>query len=249
MSNFQHVQRELTQFIRNPDASSGLPGIEDRRLAIYRDLFFNNINGFLSNGFPVCRSLYSDSDWGSMVRDFMIRHQCASPYFLKIAEEFLEYLQHQRSGMAVDPPFLAELAHYEWVELALDVAVDELPSAVEPPSDILDARWRLSSLAWPLAYGFPVHQISRDNRPAEVTGDVTYIVVYRDRADSVEFLEINAVTARLLALFDDASSLNAYGVLKGIAAELGVEAEAVVGFGRELVTQLVGLDILIIAES
>ena len=127
MSNFQHVQRELTQFIRNPDASSGLPGIEGRRLDIYRDLFFNNINGFLSNGFPVCRSLYSDSDWGSMVRDFMIRHQCASPYFLKIAEEFLEYLQHQRSGIAVDPPFLAELAHYEWVELALDVAEGDLP--------------------------------------------------------------------------------------------------------------------------
>ena len=65
MSNFQHVQRELTQFIRNPDASSGLLGIEGRRLDIYRDLFFNNINGFLSNGFPVCRSLYSDSDWAN----------------------------------------------------------------------------------------------------------------------------------------------------------------------------------------
>ncbi|MEX1666105.1 HvfC family RiPP maturation protein [Zhongshania arctica] len=248
MSEFQRVQREFTQFIRDPDHRTAPQGIESRRLGIYRDLFFNNINSFLSNGFPVCRSLYSDVDWDVLVRDFMIKHQCASPYFLKIAEEFLEYLQSQRSGLDIDPPFLSELAHYEWVELALDVAEGDLPAAGDMVDDILSGHFRLSPLAWPLAYQFPVHLISVDNRPQNADGEATYIVVYRNRADSVEFLEINAVTARLLALFDEAPSPSVGELLRVIAGELQTEVESLYGFGTELVSQLVSLDILIIAE-
>jgi hypothetical protein len=248
MSEFQRVQREFTQFIRDPDHRTAPQGIESRRLGIYRDLFFNNINSFLSNGFPVCRSLYSDLDWGELVRDFMIKHQCESPYFLKIAEEFLEYLQSQRSGLDIDPPFLFELAHYEWVELALDVTEGDLPAAVDLADDVLNSHFRLSPLAWPMAYQFPVHLISADNRPQNADDETTYIVVYRNRADSVEFLEINVVTARLLALFDEAPFPSVGELLRVIAEELRTDVESLHGFGTELVTQLVSLDILIIAE-
>jgi hypothetical protein len=246
MNELQRVQREFTQFIRDPDHCTAPQGVERRRLRVYRHLFFNNINSFLSNGFPVCRSLYSDVDWGTMVRDFMIKHQCASPYFLKIAEEFLEYLQFQRSVIDIDPPFLYELAHYEWVELALDVAEGVLPAAGDLAGDVLNSHFRLSPLAWPLAYQFPVHLISADNRPQKADGEATCIVVYRNRADSVEFLEINAITARLLALFNEAPFPTAGALLGVIAGELEVEAESLYGFGAELVIQLVSLDILLL---
>lgn len=249
MSSFQYVQRELTQFIRDPERCAGPEGIEARRLDIYRGLFFNNINSFLSNGFPVCRSLYSEADWDAMVRDFMIQHQCSSPYFLKIAEEFLDYLQVQRSGLDIDPPFLVELAHYEWVELALDVAEEELSLKCDAPKDLLSNHLSLSPLAWSLAYHFPVHLISSDNQPSQAGSEPTYIVVYRNRADRVEFLEINAVTARLLTLFDDETRQTGISALSIIADELESNLESLLGFGRELVEQLVGLDILIIAES
>jgi hypothetical protein len=248
MSEFQRVQREFTQFIRDPDRRAAPQGIESRRMRIYRDLFFNNINSFLSNGFPVCRSIYSDVDWDAMVRDFMIKHQCVSPYFLKIAEEFLEYLQSHRLGIDIDPPFLYELAHYEWVELALDVTEGVLPAAVDLAGDVLNSHFRLSPLAWSLAYQFPVHLISADNRPQKTDGEATCIVVYRNRADSVEFLEINAVTARLLALFDEAPFTSAGALLRVIAGELQMEVESVYHFGTELVIQLVSIDILIVAE-
>lgn len=248
MSSFQQVQRELTQFIRDPEHCAGPSGIESRRLEIYRDLFFNNIHGFLSNGFPVCRSLYCAADWDAMVRDFMIQYQCSNPYFLKIAEEFLAYLQ-QRNKLDNDPPFLIELAHYEWVELALDVAEEELAPQCDAADDVLSSQLSLSPLAWSLAYEFPVHLISSDNQPTQPGDDQTYIVVYRNRADSVEFLEINAVTARLLALFDGETPQTGLSALSIIADELASNLESLLGFGRELVAQLVSLDILIIAES
>ncbi|WP_269618407.1 HvfC family RiPP maturation protein [Zhongshania sp. BJYM1] len=248
MSELQAIQRELTEFIRDPEHCAGPKGLESRRLDIYKGLFFNNINSFLSNGFPVCRSLFSDDDWDALVRDFMIKHQCVSPYFLKIAEEFLAYLSSQRGACEIDPPFLLELAHYEWVELALDVANEDLPPEETLPADLLAAYLGISPLAWSLAYRFPVHLISRDNRPLEPGDMPTYIVVYRNRHDSVQFLEINAVTARLLDLIGGDTPQSGETVLQRIADELGLSPDSILDFGQKILAQLFNLDILIIAR-
>ncbi|WP_373082069.1 DUF2063 domain-containing protein [Zhongshania sp.] len=244
MKGFQQVQQCMTDFVRDPDVSPGPAGIEPRRLAIYRDLFFNNIEGFLSNGFPVCRSLYAEDDWYALVRDFMRCHCCQSPYFLRIAEEFLSYLEDRRSA-ELDPVFLRELAHYEWVELALDIAEDELPPAVGV-DDILRVALSVSPLAWSLAYQFPVHHLSVDFQPREPAAEPTYIVVYRNRLDEVRFLEINSVTARLLAIVAQSSGKVSSDVLAEIAGELNVEFSAVVTFGSEILRQLLDLDILLV---
>jgi hypothetical protein len=246
MSDFQAVQRSLTAFVRDPMASTGPAGIEARRLNIYRDLFFNNIEGFLSNGFPVCRSLYSDTDWEALVRDFMAVHYCNSPYFLQIAEEFLDYLSNQRHGHSEDPSFLFPLAHYEWVELALDVADADLPAQMAVPEDLLTASLTVSPLAWSLAYEYPVQLIGRDSQPSEPSAELNFIVVYRQRSDEVKFLEINAATARLLALIDEAEqTTSAELVLHQLAEEMQMPKETTLSFGRGIIEQLFSLEILI----
>ena len=109
----EQVTRQLTSYIRDPE-SVGLPeGFEARRLNIYRDLFYKNIEGFISSSFPVLRSLFEDDVWRDIVRDFMIQHRCHTPYFLEISQEFLLYLQHSRVRRAEDPAFMQKLAHYE----------------------------------------------------------------------------------------------------------------------------------------
>ena len=105
MQDFQRVQKSLTEFVRDPLENAGPAGIESRRLGIYRDLLFKNIEGSLSNSFPVLRSIFNDETWLQMVRDFMRRHRCQSPYFVDLAEEFLDYLNHERQ-CASDPVFL-----------------------------------------------------------------------------------------------------------------------------------------------
>ena len=55
--NFQEAQRHFAAHIRNPDLNSAPSGIEDRRMSIYRELFYNNVESFISNGFPVLRSI------------------------------------------------------------------------------------------------------------------------------------------------------------------------------------------------
>ena len=218
---FLRAQMEFAAHIRDPEHRLRPGDVEDRRMAIYRDLFYNNVEGFVSSGFPVLRSLYDDSAWQRLVRSFFVHHRCKTPYFLEIAQEFLHYLEHEHSADSADPPFLVELAHYEWVELALQIEDETVAQdVIDPSGDLLSGVPVLSSLAWVLSYRFPVHRISPDFRPCEPPTAPTHLLVLRDRNDHVRFHEINAVTARLLTLLGEDSSKSGRELLLQIAAEL-----------------------------
>ena len=181
----------------------------------------NNIESFLSGGFPVIRSIYNDDNWHRMVRDFFANHKSHSPYFLEISQEFLAYLQDEREPHAEDPAGLLELAHYEWVELALSVSDEVIDmNNVEPNGDLLTAHPVISPIAWALAYQFPVHQMGPDNLPDQPSEQPNYLVVYRNRNDEVKFMEINPVTARLLNLLQEDETLSGQQTLQQIAQEM-----------------------------
>ncbi len=132
-------------------------------MGIYRDLFFNNITGFLSTNFPVLKSLYDEKPWQELCRDFYTEFRCHTPLFPEIPREFLRYLQDCRQDHQDDPPFILELAHYEWVELALSLDEAELDGIeANPDGDLLNGIPVLSPLAWPLSYQYPVHRIRAD---------------------------------------------------------------------------------------
>ena len=100
--NLKEQQQLITAHLRDPANNLAPAGIEDRRLNIYRDLFFNNIEGFLASAFPVFKSLHDEQSWLNLVREFFAQHRCETPYFLSISEEFLDYIDidtlslHQR---------------------------------------------------------------------------------------------------------------------------------------------------------
>lgn len=218
--DFVRRQFEFAAHIRDPRRNPPPAGIEDRRLGIYRELFFNNVEGFLSSSFPVLRRLLDDDAWLALARDFFARHRCRSPLFLEIPREFLDYLDNERGEQPGDPVFLRELAHYEWVELALSVADNEDRDAVDRDGDLSAGRPLLSSLAWPLVYRFPVHRIGPDFQPHSPEASPVYLLVYRDARDEVGFVELNAVSARLFALIGERPDFSGVQLLQQIAAEL-----------------------------
>lgn len=229
MAELRGSQLALAGYLRNPAAVPPPAGVEPRRLKIYQDLIYNNIEGFISNGFPVLRRLYDDQAWHALVRQFIDGHRCHTPYFLEISQEFLRFLLERHQPDPDDPPFIVELAHYEWVELALSVAEEELPP-VAVDRDPLQAVVQLSPLAWVLAYRFPVHRIGVDFRPSE-PGEPVYLAVYRDREDCVRFMVLNAATARLLELARDNEAGTGATLLQQLAVELGMAPAAVIDFG------------------
>jgi len=253
-TSFLNTQYKFAAHLRDPTVNPIPDNIEPRRMKIYSDLVYNNIESFVSSSFPILRRLFCDENWHILVRGFVCNHVSHSPYFLEISQEFLSYLQQEYQHLATDPPFMLELAHYEWVELALDVSEasfpkDELLTKNQTGNDFLRGYPVVSPLTWSLSYEFPVHKIGPDFQPAEPPKDITFLVAYRNRTEQVKFLEINQVTAMLLQLLEVNSKgdeLQGECALKQIADELKMpDSNTIVQHGAILLQQLFDLDILI----
>jgi hypothetical protein len=238
-AGFRQIQRDFAANIRDPLRFPPPAGIPAQRMAVYRDLFFNNIENFIASGFPVLKSLMPEDAWEALIRDFYAHHRCRTPLFIGIAEEFLEYLSAARREPA-DPPFLVELAHYEWVELALAVDENEPPPLkVCELSELPDVVVGMSLVAMKLGYQFPVHRIGPAFRPNEPPENPTYLVVYRDRQDVVCFVEVNSVIHRLLEWVGRNPGVTVRQHLMQVADELRhPEPAKVLEFGIDLVLDL-----------
>ena len=218
-------QDALAAYIRDPEHVAPPAGIEERRLKVYRELFFNNVEGLLAGNFPVIRRTYGETRWRALVRAFYRDHGSRTPLFTEIAREFLRWLE---SGVATDAePWLCELAHYEWIELALqiseasdaDVALAPEAADIDQRQALLDGSPALSPLAWPLAYTWPVHRIGPDYRPQTPPPQPTLLLVHRESGGKVGFHVLNPLTYRLLQRLDEAPELSGRAQLEALAVE------------------------------
>lgn len=245
--SFQDKQYAFARHIRNPEAHPPPEGVEDRRMAIYRELFFNNLFGLLSQTFPVLRRIYGKSRWRGIVRQFMAHHEAQTPYFLKVPGEFVQFLQSGYQQQEDDFPFLQELAHYEWADLALSVSEENNDDfAGDPNGNLLDGIPVVSALAWSFTYRFPVHRISGVFLPESPPDVLTFLALCRRASDEVTFLELNAVTARLLELITANTGVPGRSLLHGLAAEIDYpQPEQLIVHGETAMQQMREAEILL----
>ncbi len=248
---FIRRQYEFAAHIRDPEKNPRPADVEQRRMNIYNELFYNNVEGFMSNSFPVIKSIYGEQEWHKLIRDYFSIHHAHTPLFPEMPREFLKYLENDRNILTTDPPFLLELAHYEWVELALGlVDLENDINTIDADGDLLENVPVMSSLAWFLSYHFPVHRISPEFQPQEPTEQPTYIVVYRNINDEIVFMELNPVTARLLQLISEtdknAGDKTGKELLEIIANEMNhPDPDVVITGGQQAMQELRSRNILL----
>ncbi|KAF1718699.1 DUF2063 domain-containing protein [Pseudoxanthomonas yeongjuensis] len=213
-------QFQMAAHLRDPGVNPPPPGIEDRRLAIYRELFFNNIEGLLAGNFPVIRKTLGEQCWRKLVRGFYAHHRSHTPLFAEIGREFIRFLQERAQAGTDDPPWLAEMAHYEWVELGLQINDDEVP-AHQADGVLLAGIPVLSPTAWALAYTWPVPHIGPDYQPTTPPEAPTLVLVRRDRQYEIRFAEISPLVYRLIEILRG-GELSGRQALEQLAREAGV---------------------------
>lgn len=256
------VQRALSGYIRDPNHAMAPTGIEERRLKIYRELFFNNIESMLAGNFPVIKRIFTGPPapgrWSALVRDFYREHPSRTPLFTELAREFVRYLETRAAGQGdtgqsrdasprqssrldrEDPPWLPELAHYEWIELALQISEsreDDIPH--DPDGNLLDGSPVVSPLAWPFSYAWPVHRIGPDHQPDAPPAEPTFLLPQRDAAGAVHFQQLSALTFRLLQRLEQHPGLSGRDQLQALAREAATEADdAFIAQGLTMLQQL-----------
>ena len=222
MSNLREQFDAMAQHVRDPAAHPGPPGIEARRLKIYSDLVYNNLDGLLTSGFPVIRKTLGDADWQALLRGFLAHHHSRTPLFTELGRELIDFLE---SDAGSDPlrPWLAELAHYEWAELGLQLSDAAIPPH-DPAGDLLDGVPRVSPYVRALAYRWPVHTIGPAQRPTAAPPEPTLLLVRRDGDGRARFAAISPLVYRLLDLLATGGH-SGRASLQVLAAEAGVPAD------------------------
>lgn len=240
-------QFEFAAYIRDPQNNPRPPEIEDRRMAIYRELFFNNIEDFMASSYPVLKEILGDERWQELLQNYFAEHRAETPLFPQLPAEFLKYLNDVRRPQAGDPPFMLELAHYEWMELAaLQSNADIDWAHIDKEGDLRSGHPVISPLAWILGYQYPVHQIDIDFQPDEPGEQPTNIIVYRDLNDKVGFIEINPMTSTLLNRLQQDIELTSEKLLQDLANEMQHPDPAVViNGGMGILNNLKALDIVL----
>ena len=243
---FIKEQHTFTQHMRDPENAPAPEGIESRRISVYTDLIFRNIENFIANSFPVLRQVIHDDGWHIILRGFLKKHISRTPYFPKLPLEFLNYLEQEQDEIEL-PAFCIELAHYEWIEISLSFDPREISfKNVDQNGDLLKGIPVLNLLAQPLIYQWPVHKISSNFVPKEKPDEPTYLIVYRDHLYDVGFIELNQIAAKLIEELQKNTDKTGEEILLDIAKQLQhPDPKVVIKGGFEVIQDFKKKDILL----
>lgn len=194
---FQQFQQDFARHLRDPAHVARPPGVPARGAALYGELVFANLGGVLDACFPVGRAMFGEARWRRLQRAFLRDWPLPTPWFREIPREFVAWLGADCRHPPL-PRWFAELAHYEWAELAVDTHPASPPPAV-PVDDPMTARLARAPALLNLTYAWPVHRIGPDWRPRRP--ETVCLAVYRDAAEAVRFCQLSPASHQLLEIF------------------------------------------------
>lgn len=217
------LQLRFAAYLRDPGQQPAPARIDERRLQVYRELYFNNIHSLLAANFPVIARTLGERRWRPLVRAFCRGHRARSPLFPEIGQEFIHFLDARPA--APDAPWLLELAHYEWIELALQISDAPMPPH-DPGGDLLEGVPVLSPWCRALAYQWPVHRIGPDHLPAHLPPQPTLLLASRQADGRIAFSELSPLLYRLLERLELHPGLSGHQQLRALAQEAQLPADA-----------------------
>lgn len=185
------MQGEWATYLRAPQSAPQPAGTSARRMGAYAQLLRNNIGGFIHQCFPICRQSLPEARWEALIDRFFaesVWHH--SPFFHEIPKAFVAFLEACTPHPDL-PPWFGALAHYEWVELAVDTAPD-VPPQFGTQGLAVNTSCQLEAYEW------PVHMITPD--ASEVSQQATFVAVFRNRQHQVRFSVLTPAAAQLLHL-------------------------------------------------
>jgi hypothetical protein len=221
------------------------------RAQVYRDLVQENLVSLLSGTFPVLIGILGQKAWRDLVRAFLRDYRATTPKFGEVAGEFISFLSSWQPLLQDEawPPFLLELAHYEWIEMVLQQSEAE-PLPASEAHWLLERPLRVSPLAWPLAYNWPVHRLGLDYQPVAAPAQPTLLLIRRAADWTVRFSELSPLAWRLLERIEQFPAVDGRSQLLGLASEVGnSELDSFIDSGLALLRQMHGEGVIGLQED
>lgn len=231
MLDFQRYQLAFTAHIRNPKLHPKPANVVEKRMAIYRKAVQYNIFESVSACFPVCQKVIGLQAWRKLLSEFVAHYAAETPIFREIAQQFLAFIK-QKNDL---PVYLKQLAHYEWVELSVNSQMIQMP-IISKSVDLINEIPVIATAHSLMEYDYPVHKISQRFKPRIV--EKIYLLVFRNNALEVKFIELNPLTYQLLYLIES-NGLTGEQALMQLAIDLeNMDAATILKYGIAILTDL-----------
>lgn len=217
------LQEAFAAHLRDPERCPPPSGLEERRMAIYRRLFFGNLRNLIARNFPVLKRLLDDSEWDQLIRQLMVEHRSTTPLFPEIGSELLAFIAGKGQSWLDARPWMAELIHWEYLETLArlheaEVSLwEELPLERSRYAPVLNPTLQLGR------YRYPVHQIRPAFIPSAPLEEPINLLVFRRYDDQIGFERVNDMALRLLLLMQSNPGTTGLVLLQLLAEELSIE--------------------------
>lgn len=216
--SLRHLQHCWADHLRDPSRAAPA-GIDARRLAVYRRLCIDNLDGLLAASLPRLQHRLGAQQWRATVEHYYARHACQTPLFPQVAAEFAHWLGTQQGHPL--PPWAGELAHWESTQQALRIEADETATALlQPPT--AGSRLLLSTQVRVLGYRWPVHH--DEHWPAQPPATPTLLLMRRRPDFELQLEALPMLSYELLQAFATdgcsvAEALDALAAVHGLARD------------------------------
>ena len=163
------------------------------KINLYHSIAFNNLSSLIEPCFPILRSVLSEEVWLSLLIGLFETVKFRTHIFHRVPFEMVKYL---KANTLKNRLFASDLAHYEWLELELElIKIDERVTNYDINLNLLNKSWQLSSHSRMLAYSYDVHNIGPNYIPDQIMK--TYLIVYK-KNNTVQFIKVSEHSFQLL---------------------------------------------------
>lgn len=236
MLAFQEYQAAFTAHIRNPLENKKPARVNDKRMAIYREIVFNNFLSSVSACFPVLRDILGKRQFKHLVKACFFQQHFTSPLFREIPKTFVDFLQNLNLTQQNLPAFTAQLAHYEWAELFVSTLKTYETATEKLNGLLLENALKLNPAHLLVRYDFPVHALSKKNQPTAPAP--TFLLLIRNAAFEVKFIQLNPLTFELLQILETQACTGRQALLQIAEKMQHPQPETIVEFGRQILEDL-----------
>ncbi len=240
-----------------------LKHIDHRGVKLYASLIDLGRLDLMSSIYPLCKKVLG-KHFSALVHEYMETMPPDHFNLNQAARKFPQFLANHAEAHLKRHPFLAELADYEWIELAVmeaDVLLD-LSSAVcdqsvlqSNSSEELDLKAfaasvpRLNPTVVLRAYKYPISEIAHlleegEKLPRRQKAQASWILAYRALDHNCHYLDVSELTSEIVASMASKSD-SSYGELIALACRHSSNIEETVADFLSMVEEFKSLGVIL----
>ena len=195
-NDFRQYQFALARHLRDPLGVPAPEGVSASAVIACTQEMAHNLNELLMPAFASTRAVLGEDLWQHTLRLFLHDAPTHAPWGTAVQEAFVKFLGHNSLVQHL-PPWLEDLAHFEWLQSAVAVA-DVVWPAHDPQGQLLQGVVVLNPTHVEVMYDWPVQRINLAHKPFEM--QPTYLSILRDVRDKVHVVESSRFRRHLIDL-------------------------------------------------